>query len=74
MKPQTQTILNHLKRAGSISLREALIDYSVQSLTKRIQELRNDGYKIESVHKVHPTTGQRYTRYVLKSSRKTTKK
>lgn len=62
---QNQQILEHMKRTGSITLREALIDYSVQSLTKRIQELRADGYKIKSVHKIHPTTGQRYTRYTL---------
>lgn len=62
---QNQQILEHMKRTGSITLREALIDYSVQSLTKRIQELRALGYKIKSVHKTHPTTGQRYTRYTL---------
>jgi biotin operon repressor len=62
---QNQQILQHMKRTGSITLREALIDYSVQSLTKRIQELRGLGYKINSVAKTHPTTGQRYTRYTL---------
>lgn len=62
-------ILDHMKRTGSITMREALIDYSVQSLTKRIQELRSAGYKIESVKKLHPTTGQRYTRYVLKAKK-----
>lgn len=62
---QNQQILEHLKRTGSITMREALIDYSVQSLTKRIQELRALGYKIKSVSKTHPTTGQRYTRYTL---------
>lgn len=63
---QNQQILEHMKRTGSITMREALIDYSVQSLTKRIQELRALGYKIDSVKKLHPTTGQRYTRYTLK--------
>ena len=58
-------IIKHMKRTGSITMREALIDYSVQSLTKRIQELREAGYQIESVAKSHPTTGQRYTRYTL---------
>lgn len=62
---QNQLILDHMKRTGSITMREALIDYSVQSLTKRIQELRQAGYNIKSVQKTHPTTGQRYTRYTL---------
>lgn len=62
---QNQMIIDHMKRTGSITMREALIDYSIQSLTKRIQELRVAGYKIKSVKKTHPTTGQRYTRYTL---------
>jgi hypothetical protein len=66
--PQARTILSHLKRAGSISQREALIDYSVQSLTRRITELRDAGLNIISECKRHPTTGQRYARYVLKGN------
>lgn len=62
---QTTLILDHMKRTGSITMREALMDYSIQSLTKRISELRQAGYKIETEHKHHPTTGQRYARYKL---------
>lgn len=62
---QNELVLNHLKRTGSITLREAFLDYSVQCLTKRIQELRELGYKITTQFKHHPTTGQRYARYVL---------
>lgn len=65
MKNQNQLIIEHMKRTGSITQREALIDYSVQCLTKRIQELRKLGYKIKTVQKLHPTTGQRYARYTL---------
>jgi hypothetical protein len=62
---QLQLIAAHLKRTGSITMREALLDYSIQSLTKRISELRQAGMKIRSEEKKHPTTGQRYVRYVL---------
>jgi len=62
---QIEIILNHLKKTKSITQREALIDYSIQSLTKRISELRQMGYNIVSTFKRHPTTGQRYARYVL---------
>ena len=62
---QNTLIINHLIRAGSITQREAMIDYSIQSLTKRISELRGKGYKIKSEKRLHPTTGQRYVRYVL---------
>lgn len=69
---QNQLILAHMIRTGSITQREAMIDYSVQSLTKRISELRARGYKIKSEKRQHPTTNQRYVRYVLIS--KTSKK
>ena len=65
MKKQNQTLLAHLRRVGSISQREAMLDYSIQSLSKRISELRDEGYNIETQHKKHPITGQRYARYVL---------
>lgn len=62
---QNEIILNHIRRAKSISQREALIDHGIQSLTKRISELRSMGYRIKTVHKKHPITGQRYARYVM---------
>jgi len=62
---QCDMIINHMKRTGSITMREALIDHGVQCLTKRIQELREAGWQIVSERKNHPITGQRYTRYRL---------
>ena len=64
---QTDIILCHLKRVKSkgLSQREAMLDYSIQSLTKRISELRDMGHRIKTIHKKHPVTGQRYARYVL---------
>jgi hypothetical protein len=62
---QNKLILDHMKRTGSITLREALMDYSVQCLTKRIQELREAGHDIVTHFKYHPTTNQRYARYVM---------
>ena len=64
---QHKNILKHLKKAGGITVREAMIEYSISSLTKRIHELRQRGFDIESVKKRHPVTGQRYTRYYLVS-------
>jgi hypothetical protein len=68
LKPQTQTVLGHLKRAGTITFREAVMDHSVQSLTKRIQELREAGYPITDKWKRHPITKQRYKEYALARS------
>jgi hypothetical protein len=63
---QNQILLSHFKKANSISQREALVDYSIQSLTKRISELKAMGHNIQTQFKKHPVTGQRYARYVLK--------
>lgn len=62
---QNQQLLKHLRTAGSISQREAILDHSIQSLTRRITDLRLQGFNIHSVQKSHPITGQKYTRYVL---------
>lgn len=62
---QTQVLLKHLRKAGSITQREALLDHGVQSLTRRITELRDAGFNIHSSMRAHPITGQRYCRYVL---------
>lgn len=69
MTTQNSMILDHMMRTGSITQREALLDYSIQCLTKRIQELREAGWKINTEHKHHPTTGQRYARYKLMSKK-----
>jgi len=65
---QHEQILTHLRKAGGLSVREALVDYSIQSFTKRISELRKLGYDIIGIPSSHPVTGQRYTRYVLTSA------
>jgi hypothetical protein len=63
---QKDLILQHIKKQGSISMREALMDYSIQSLTGRIAELRRDGFKIRTRRYAHPVTGQMYARYSFK--------
>ena len=62
LTPQAQQLLGYLIRTGTVTQREALLDLKIQSLTKRISELR-DYFNISSEFKVHPSTGQRYMRY-----------
>lgn len=64
---QHDKIMRHLKKAGSITVREAIVEYSIQSLTKVISVLRTNGHKINSNVKYHPVTGQKYVRYTLAS-------
>lgn len=63
--PQAHVVLSHIKRAGSITQREAIADHSVQSLTRRIAELRDAGFPVRGEQRKHPLTGQRYMRYSL---------
>lgn len=61
---QTQKILDHLTKVGSISWVEANDLYRVRSLTRRIADLREAGHDIVGEwRKDH--LGQRYTRYSL---------
>ena len=62
---QHDIILNHLRKAKHLTLKQAMNDYDIQSFTKRISELRKLGYNIQSVKALHPTKNQSYTRYVL---------
>lgn len=65
LSPQAKTVYKHIKSAGSITQREALLDHSVQSLTRRITEIRKQCIPIISEFKYHPITGQRYARYSI---------
>jgi hypothetical protein len=65
MRNQHNLILKHLRKTKGLTVREAMVEYSISSLTKRIQELRNKGYDIVSTRKSHPVTGQKYVRYTL---------
>lgn len=60
---QAEIVLDHMIRAGSITQREALLDHSVQSLTRRITEIRDAGYDVTREFFRHPMTNQRYARY-----------
>jgi len=62
---QHNMILTHLRASKGLTLREALLDYSIQSFPKRISELRKSGHRIDGIAGRHPVTNQRYTRYTL---------
>jgi hypothetical protein len=62
---QLESIIRHINYAGHITNRQALIDYSIQSLTRRIVDLEEKGFRFIKEEAQHPVTGQRYTRYRL---------
>jgi len=64
MSPQAHIVLNHLTKAGSITNVEANAVLRVRSVSRRITELRDAGFRIRKEFK-KDTTGQRYVRYYL---------
>ncbi len=62
LTPQAALLLQYITTHGSVTQREALMDLKIQSLTKRVSELRNY-FDIATEFRHHKTTGQRYARY-----------
>jgi len=66
MATKSKLLLKHLQITGSITGREAMIEYDIQSLTKEIHRLRGKGYVINTVGKSHPVKDNaRYGRFFL---------
>ena len=64
LSPQAYTIYDHLRKIGDISALEARAIYRVDSLSRRICDLKDAGYKVSRVIK-KDATGKRYARYTL---------
>lgn len=64
LSPQSQTVLAHLVKAGSISGVEAAAVHRVRHLPRRIADLRDAGYQITPERK-KDAVGQAYVRYHL---------
>ncbi|WP_319413843.1 helix-turn-helix domain-containing protein [uncultured Cohaesibacter sp.] len=62
---QCERIIQHMEENGSITQREAYIDYGIQSFHRRIADLRERGYVLRGEARQHPVTKQEYTRYYL---------
>lgn len=60
--PMTRAILQHLQKVGDITQVEAQAIYKCRSLSRRITDLREAGFLIDSRLK-RDMTGQRYVRY-----------
>ena len=66
---QKQIVYKHLKTQGSITSREAMINYEIYRLSERVRELESDGVKIKrTTHKSksgtnYPGCVGEYTRY-----------
>ena len=66
MTSQCERLLRHLKKGRSLTQRSALLDFGVMALPRRICDLKEAGYNIESIMEKNSLTGQRYARYTLR--------
>lgn len=63
--PQAQRVEQYLKKHGTITPREALMDLNVYRLAARIKELRDAGRKISTYMNRNPETRVSYATYRL---------
>lgn len=63
-KPMVELLAAHLKSGKSITAIEANALWRCRSLSRRICDLKDAGYKIQRQLR-RDTTGQRYARYFL---------
>lgn len=67
LSAQSKTVYQHMRRAGSISVREAMNDYGIAggTLSRRIVDIKEAGFGITKERRRHPISGRMYTRYSL---------
>ena len=67
LSPLAQKLVQHMRRAGSISHRAAMHASGVTggSLSRRIVDIEEAGFNVIRTRKTHPITGRPYTRYSL---------
>lgn len=65
---QTQTLLKHLKKVGSISNLEAIHVHRIHALPRRISDLEEQGHEFIRERR-KDVTGKRYVRYFYKGQK-----
>ena len=69
-RTQVEKLIHHMQTIGPISAREAMIEYHVASMTRRMCDIEEMGYDLEKTEKINPVSGNPYTRYGLKDGPK----
>lgn len=62
---QVATIRRLLLDGHSLTQRNALLDYGIMALPRRIADLKETGFPISTVMMHNKTTGQRFARYTM---------
>ena len=62
---KSDKVMYHINQYGSITPLEALTRYGIMRLASRVNDLRNEGFRIVSDMKVHD--GRRYASYRMEA-------
>lgn len=65
LSPQCKQLLKQFKKGRTVTQRSALLDFGIMALPRRIADLKEHGYNIQSEMEENHHTGQRYARYRL---------
>lgn len=63
METQKEMILEHLKKYGRITDREAYTEYAIRRTGARVWDLRKDGYNIRTEMTTKPNRFGKYTTF-----------
>ena len=70
---QVEKIIKHILITGSITQREAILEYGTQSFHRRIADVREAGFPLINKQKTNPVTQAPYTRYEFENKATHTK-
>ena len=62
---QVATVVNHIRKAGSITRREAWVDHGIANLTA-VMSLVRQKYDVVMTRKLHPVTLSTYAEYTIR--------
>lgn len=62
---QVATLRKILSRGNTVTQRSALMDHGIMALPRRIADLKETGFPIDTVMLSNPTTGQRFAQYSM---------
>lgn len=67
LEPLPRSILQHIRKRGSISTMEAMVNYGTLRLAAAVEELRRAGYEIATELRTDEA-GKRYSRYSMRET------
>lgn len=62
---QASIVINHIRKAGSITRREAWVDHGIANLTAVMSSVRKN-HDVVMTRRLHPVTLSKYAEYTIR--------